>query len=313
MSDQRLEGHWGASPAGALGVGNHGRQPRPYLYLARAAWLLIGVPAVALLILSLPSHYRALDRGYAGIIIERSGNGEIVISGTNLNARRAGIQRGDVLIAIDGVPIGPEETVRQIAFERMRGAVGTVVQLTVARPGEATRDYTVVRSQPEMEVLRRFGFSVGGVTGYNFIMRVLPSIAFILLAFAIAWHGRRNPLGWLLSLGMLLMALLNISYWGATAALVRESPALTLPNHVIESIAISGVVLVLCLFPDGRWAPRWTRLFALIAVGWFLTAPWNPLMEARHAWLFLNVTMVKSRANRPSSKPHSMRWRRSWT
>lgn len=60
-------------------------------------------------------------------------------------AEAAGIWAGDVLLAVDGQPLAPGLTVPQIA-ELVKGETGTVVRLTLQRPGQAEPfDVEVVR------------------------------------------------------------------------------------------------------------------------------------------------------------------------
>ncbi len=60
--------------------------------------------------------------------------GEIILEPIPDNpAERAGIQLGDVLLAVDGVPITPEMAVSEVA-EMIRGEKGTKVTLTVRHP-----------------------------------------------------------------------------------------------------------------------------------------------------------------------------------
>ena len=59
-------------------------------------------------------------------------------------AQRAGLRTGDVIVAIDGRPAGSER--RGDPSRALRGAPGTVVRLSLLRPGEALpREVTLVR------------------------------------------------------------------------------------------------------------------------------------------------------------------------
>lgn len=59
-------------------------------------------------------------------------------------AQRAGLRTGDVIVAIDGRPVGLRRDEQPAAA--LRGAAGTQVRLTLLRPGEALpREFTLVR------------------------------------------------------------------------------------------------------------------------------------------------------------------------
>ncbi|WP_051282814.1 S41 family peptidase [Silanimonas lenta] len=59
-------------------------------------------------------------------------------------AQQAGLRTGDVIVAIDGRPVGSRRD--EAPAQALRGTAGTSVRLSVLRPGEAQpRDYTLVR------------------------------------------------------------------------------------------------------------------------------------------------------------------------
>jgi carboxyl-terminal processing protease len=60
-------------------------------------------------------------------------------------AEEAGILAKDVIVSIDGK--NTEELTLDEAAERMRGQIGTVVQLVIERPGQAAKDYDLVRDR----------------------------------------------------------------------------------------------------------------------------------------------------------------------
>jgi len=60
-------------------------------------------------------------------------------------AERAGVRAGDRIIAVDGVNVNPEKL--EDTIDRMRGKVGSVVKLTLARPPEtAPMEFSLVRA-----------------------------------------------------------------------------------------------------------------------------------------------------------------------
>lgn len=84
--------------------------------------------------------------GGIGAHISRNENGDVLLEPIPDNpAAEAGLQSGDILVAVDGQSIGDELTVEEIA-DLIRGEKGTTVILTV-RKGESQRtvDIEVVR------------------------------------------------------------------------------------------------------------------------------------------------------------------------
>ncbi len=85
--------------------------------------------------------------GGIGAYISRSEEtGEVTLDPIPGNpAEAAGVQSGDILVAVDGVPVAAEMTVPQI-IEMIKGEKGTTVVLTLRRPGAADPvDISVVR------------------------------------------------------------------------------------------------------------------------------------------------------------------------
>jgi carboxyl-terminal processing protease len=94
-------------------------------------------------------HERQTLRGYFGGVgarIQRNEAGQFVLTPIPGNpAELAGIMEGDILLAIDGIPVTAELTVEEVA-RRIRGEKGTTVVLTVVQEGGSVpHDIEIVR------------------------------------------------------------------------------------------------------------------------------------------------------------------------
>lgn len=85
--------------------------------------------------------------GGIGAYVQQNEAGEIVLDPMrDQPAETAGLQKGDVLIAVDGVDITPQMTVDDVV-NQIRGEVGTNVTLTVRREGsDSPIDLVVTRA-----------------------------------------------------------------------------------------------------------------------------------------------------------------------
>lgn len=88
--------------------------------------------------------------GGIGVALNRAANGQVVLSPyLDSPAAQAGILEGDVLLAVDDVPITPEMDVSQEVTARIRGEVGTTVTLIIHR-GAETLTFSITRQVIEI-------------------------------------------------------------------------------------------------------------------------------------------------------------------
>lgn len=95
-----------------------------------------------------------LGGSFSGIGVEiglRDGAVTVIAPLTGSPAELAGTRVGDIVTAIDGKPIGPEETLDEVV-NRIRGPKGQAVILTVIHQGERqTTDISIVRDTISIE------------------------------------------------------------------------------------------------------------------------------------------------------------------
>ncbi len=88
--------------------------------------------------------------GGIGVSLRRNETGEMVVSPfPDYPAAQAGIQEGDVLVAVDGWAITPEMTTDEVSA-LVRGSVGTAVKVTVRHGADAPREVELVRVKVEI-------------------------------------------------------------------------------------------------------------------------------------------------------------------
>jgi len=88
--------------------------------------------------------------GGIGVALNRAADGQVVLSPyRDSPAAQAGILEGDVLLAVDDVPITAEMDVTQEVTARIRGEVGTTVTLIVHR-GAETLTFSITRQVIEI-------------------------------------------------------------------------------------------------------------------------------------------------------------------
>ena len=92
---------------------------------------------------------------YGGLGLEvqiRAGALTVIAPIDDTPAARAGIQPGDVISRIDGIPVESENA--DVAIDRMRGEAGSNVELTILRAGQPAFDLTLVREVIDVTAVR---------------------------------------------------------------------------------------------------------------------------------------------------------------
>lgn len=108
-----------------------------------------------------------LNNEFSGVGIqveERDGHVVIIAPLADTPAERAGLRRGDRLVAVDGEPLREPSTAR--AVQLIRGEPGTSLRLTVHRPPqERDLDFTLQRERIRLQSVRNAGRTADGL-GY---------------------------------------------------------------------------------------------------------------------------------------------------
>jgi len=108
--------------------------------------------------------------GGVGVTLETANNGfSITAVSENSPARRAGLEVGDKIVAIDGAPVAGHQAAEIV--HDLRGPIGSIVSLTIARQGFAgTRDYKIERALvvvPTVTASRDGNIAIFHVASFN--------------------------------------------------------------------------------------------------------------------------------------------------
>lgn len=118
-------------------------------------------------------------------------------------------------------------------------------------------------SPREAEVLRELGLSIELYAGYLVGLEVYTQVISLSLAGLVFWRRSDSWMGILVSL-----TLVNLGVTGdLPLALLKTYPQLSLPISLLDAFALTLFVLLVYLFPDGSFVPRWTRLVAAVFLG----------------------------------------------
>jgi len=140
-----------------------------------------------------------------------------------------------------------------------------------------------------VHALHELGISPRGYAVYTIALYIIMSLVWIIVGLLIFW--RRSD-DWM----TLFVALFLVTYYpgtqgGPAYALALAHPAWSLPVNFVGLLVLISLGLFLCLFPDGRFVPRWTRWIIVLAIAWLVPSiffpgsllnsdNWPPLLES---------------------------------
>lgn len=134
------------------------------------------------------------------------------------------------------------------------------------------------------------GFSLRFHAVYNLTLEVAVALVFFSVATFIAWHKRDDRAALAISLMLLIF---GAALPGTIYALVSEQPIWTEPFSYLQAAGWFLALSFLCIFPDARFVPVWTRPLTVAAIVWtggfFLVV--GPLSET-HRWLVVASFLI---------------------
>lgn len=254
MSEQS-EGDRAPREAGA----RHRRSP--HLALAWLAWIVVTGLTLAVVAAGLATTAAGQgdQSGVVGVGYSRGDAGEFILHPwPGYPAAAAGIAPGDILLAVDGDPV-PMDAFRV----HPEGPVGTSVTLTVRAADGAVRQHALIRSDgPVARAVARLGLPPGFLPIYNLLLEVALILPFLTIGLLLAARRRDDGFMLFISLALVLQAA-GQSVVGLT--LRRAHPDWGWAVDLLQTLGPLCTLPVFYLFPDGRFAPRWT---AGLTAGW---------------------------------------------
>ena len=242
---------------------------RAGLWLGRLVWLALMLGTLALFASGLPLRYEDLRQRYQaqpGLTLYRNRFGQAALSvWVGFPAEQAGILAGDVLLAINGVPItlGADQSPDSIL---PAGAAGSTLTLSVQTGALAARDIRVSYGGENALALARLGVSAGFIPLYTLTIEIVLALCGLALSAYIVWRRQADRLALLLSLSLVLAQL------GASAPVIALYNAQPLWRPTLDAwfaFALAAWQLFFYLFPDGHFRPRATAALTLLAAAWW--------------------------------------------
>ncbi len=238
------------------------KHPWPAVYLVLFFTLAAGM--IVFVVYGFPAAVAGFTRGYIGVTMQTDQLGRIVLTpSAGSGAANAGVEEGDILVAVDGQYLGSGID----PFEMLRGRVGEPVSITVLKPDNTEATYTIVRSEHYAETLRQAGLSVDAMAGYFIGLSLLLTLAFMVLGSVVFLSRPQDSLFVLAAYALLLLPVsLNM------ANVVSNGAATLNVAWLLSLLRVIGLFLLYYLalaLPDGKLHSDWARL-ALMLMGIWL-------------------------------------------
>jgi signal transduction histidine kinase len=126
----------------------------------------------------------------------------------------------------------------------------------------------------ELSLLEKYGISPEFFATYGIALELVFALAFVGVAALIFWRKSSDRLALFVSFALLLFGTATQPY--AMHALVATQHAWRPLVDSLHFLGSASFSLLLFIFPDGRFVPRWTRWVALVWSAWLLPRYWFP-------------------------------------
>lgn len=150
-----------------------------------------------------------------------------------------------------------------------------------------------------VETLHNHGFSIGEFVTFNVVFAFVQALVWFAVGGVLYWRKSND---WLALLVSLMMVLLGT---GATLNTVAGSFSLwQFPSRLIDFLAYSLLILVILLFPNGRFVPRWTWLIFILSIpvdylyNFFPDSPLNTAIWYDLTWIGIVICIIASQVYR---------------
>lgn len=196
----------------------HSRRLRGiWLWLARGIYIATLMLIVTFFAIGFPAYLASWNQGGIGATVSQSTEEGLIISVSPVgDAAGAGVQNGDILTAVNGVPV----TLADQANQLLTGKIGEPVTITVRTGHQVARQYTLVYAGTFLQLLGQLHLSLQFLVIYNTAFNCLLALGVILSSPLVFFRRTNDWLVILIAFSMLAFAsiLLNPVTSGACTA-----------------------------------------------------------------------------------------------
>jgi hypothetical protein len=142
-------------------------------------------------------------------------------------------------------------------------------------------------SAQELQTLR---LSIGGYAVSVLVLATASALVYFAVATVLFW---RRSADWMAMLVSLFLVSFGTNFLTLGLAAANRQTSWEVPFSIVTALGYVSLVLLLYLFPDGRFTPRWTRPLAVfvVASNIFLNASPNPA-STLPGWMLSAIFLI---------------------
>jgi len=128
-------------------------------------------------------------------------------------------------------------------------------------------------SAPVRHALSLLKLSVGAYATYNMALELLVAVVFSVIALIIYRRKSHDPVALVVAFMLVLAGTAMRPIVGTMDALLVVQPGWQMPVYILTYLTWFHVFAFFCIFPDGRFVPRWT--IGLLVFAAAILVPWD--------------------------------------
>ncbi len=193
------------------------------LWLARGAYIALFLLVITFFITGFQPYVKSWDQGNIGAGVTQNNSGQLVIYVfPGGDAATAGVQNGDILQAINGVPVSsPTE-----ANELFVGKIGDPITITILPKHQFPHQVELTYAGGFLQLLERMHLSLKFLIIYNIVFSCLLGVAVILCSPLVFFRRSNDWLVILVAFSMIAFASIIVNscgvWYGKIAHVLHE-------------------------------------------------------------------------------------------
>ena len=239
---------------------NHGRRLHgARLWLARGSYIFLFVLVLTFLITGFQPYIADWNEGGIGAEVSRGAEGKLIVSVFPAgDAARAGVRNGDILQAVNGVPVTSAAQANQL----FTGKIGDPVTITVLSTHQFPRQVDLTYAGRYAQLLTKMHLSPRFLVIYNLAFSCLLALGVFLSSPLVFFRRSNDWLVILVAFSMIAFASFLLSPVGYGTRKLNVG----LMNNLIYMVGMVSMIVVFFTFPTGHFEPRWTRWASILLI-----------------------------------------------